>query len=134
MGSFVPASHRRPCNISLKYSGSLSCYLISATNFSLNNAGLKTKMQVHGLIFLFPSVSVWFVSFFFIFLVLLISVVLYSLFSCLSSSYHSLLRLLVNRVLSKAFGSPRGKKLDSFWVKFHNEELSDQFLLPPLFG
>jgi len=30
--------------------------------------------------------------------------------------------------------TPRGKKLDKFWVKFHNEELRDQFFLPPLFG
>jgi len=29
---------------------------------------------------------------------------------------------------------PIGKKLDTFGIKFHNEELRGQFSLPPLFG
>jgi hypothetical protein len=41
--------------------------------------------------------------------VLLISVVLFSLFSCLSTSYHFVLRVLVNRVLRKAFGPQEGR-------------------------
>jgi len=59
MGSCVPASDRHQCNICLKYTGSLSRYLISATIFfSLNNAGLKRKTQVHGLQFLFISIAI----------------------------------------------------------------------------
>jgi hypothetical protein len=58
MRSFVPASDRHQCNICLKYTGSLSRYLISATIFFLNNAGLKRKTQVHGLQFLFISIAI----------------------------------------------------------------------------
>lgn len=64
MAFFFLASDRHPCNICLKYSGSLSCYLISPTDFPLNNAGLKTKMQVLGLIYLFPSITLSFFSYF----------------------------------------------------------------------
>jgi len=72
MGSFVPASDRHQCNICLKYTGFLSCYLISATNFSLNNVGLKRKTQIYGLIFLFVSIAISLFSFFFSFLLLFI--------------------------------------------------------------
>ena len=110
MVSFVPASDRHPFNICLKCNGSLSCYLISATNFSLNNAGLKTKMQVHGLIFFFPSIAVKLFSFSLFFSChLFISVVLFSLFTCLPTSYHSFLKVLLNRVLRKAFGHQEGR-------------------------
>jgi hypothetical protein len=66
---------------------------------------------------------------------LFISVVLLSFFVFLSSHILPILTEGVSEQGAKErIWTLSGKKFDKFWVKFHNEELRDQFFLPPFFG